>query len=130
MIGVARLDHLVLTVASIEASLAFYGGVLGMAVVTFGEGRKALRFGAQQINLHEAGREFEPKASRPTPGSADLCFIVATALSDVAAHLEAAGVAIELGPVPRTGAAGAFASLYLRDPDGNLIELSEPGRPG
>ncbi|MBZ9937071.1 VOC family protein [Mesorhizobium sp. BR1-1-16] len=129
MIRVARLDHLVLTVASIEASLAFYGGVLGMAVVTFGEGRKALRFGAQQINLHEVGREFEPKASRPTPGSADLCFIVATPLSDVAAHLEAAGVAIELGPVPREGAAGAFASLYLRDPDGNLVELSEPGRP-
>lgn len=124
MIRIARLDHLVLTVASIEASIRFYQGVLGMEDITFAAGRKALRFGRQQINLHEAGRTFEPKAVRPTPGSADLCFIVETPLAEIAAHLAASGVAIELGPVPREGASGAFTSLYLRDPDGNLVELS------
>ena len=125
MIRIARLDHLVLTVASIEASLAFYGGVLGMEVVTFGPARKALRFGRQQINLHQADRTFEPKAAHPLPGSADLCFIVETPLDAVAAHLAASGVSIELGPVPREGAAGPFTSLYCRDPDGNLVEMSE-----
>lgn len=95
-----------------------------MQEVTFGAGRTALRFGGQQINLHQVDRTFEPKALRPTPGSADLCFIVETPLDEVAAHLAAAGIAIELGPLPREGASGAFASLHLRDPDGNLIELS------
>ncbi len=125
MIRVARLDHLVLTVASIEASLAFYAGVLGLEVVTFGAGRKALRFGAQQINLHQADGTFEPKATHPLPGSADLCFIVETEIADVATHLLAHGIATELGPVPREGASGSFLSLYLRDPDGNLVELSQ-----
>ena len=119
-----HLDHLVLTVADVDATLDFYSRVLGMQLVTFGEGRKALAFGNQKINLHQAGREFEPKAERPTPGSADLCFIVATPLDEVIAHLEAHRVAIVEGPVKRTGATGPIRSVYLRDPDLNLIELS------
>ena len=119
-----RLDHLVLTVASIEAATEFYTGVLGMGVVTFGAGRTALTFGTSKINLHEAGKEFEPKARRPTPGSADICLIVEDAIAEVMAELAAAGVSIEEGPVPRTGATGPITSCYLRDPDGNLIELS------
>jgi len=119
-----HLDHLVLTVADIEATVDFYTRVLGMQEVTFGEGRKALAFGQQKINLHQAGREFEPKAERPTPGSADLCFIVATPLDEVVAHLERLGVAIIEGPVQRTGATGPIRSVYVRDPDFNLIELS------
>ncbi|MCQ4325907.1 VOC family virulence protein [Stutzerimonas stutzeri] len=121
-----HLDHLVLTVADIEATVDFYTRVLGMQAVTFGEGRKALAFGNQKINLHQAGREFEPKAERPTPGSADLCFIVATSLEAVVAHLERQGAAIIEGPVQRTGATGPIRSVYLRDPDQNLIELSNP----
>ncbi len=97
-----------------------------MQAVTFGEGRKALAFGNQKINLHQAGREFEPKAERPTPGSADLCFIVATPLAEVITHLQAQQVAIVEGPVQRTGATGPIRSVYLRDPDQNLIELSNP----
>lgn len=124
MIRVERLDHLVLTVASIETSLGFYGGVLGMEIVTFGAGRKALRFGSAQINLHERGREFEPKAERVTPGSADLCFLVETPIEDVVADLEKNGIAVALGPVPREGAAGEIRSVYCRDPDGNLVELA------
>jgi catechol 2,3-dioxygenase-like lactoylglutathione lyase family enzyme len=120
------LDHLVLTVADIEATVDFYTRVLGMLLVTFGEGRKALAFGTQKINLHQVGREFEPKAERPTPGSADLCFIVATRLDDVIAHLNEQGVAIVEGPVQRTGATGPIRSVYVRDPDQNLIELSNP----
>ncbi|MCQ4266267.1 VOC family protein [Stutzerimonas degradans] len=121
-----HLDHLVLTVADIETTVDFYTRVLGMQAVTFGEGRKALVFGQQKINLHQAGREFEPKAERPTPGSADLCFIVATPLAEVVAHLQAQGVAIVEGPVQRTGATGPIRSVYVRDPDFNLIELSNP----
>lgn len=123
---ISHLDHLVLTVADIEATVDFYTRVLGMQAVTFGEGRKALAFGNQKINLHQAGREFEPKAKRPTPGAADLCFIVATPLDRVIAHLEAQDVAIVEGPVQRTGATGPIRSVYLRDPDRNLIELSNP----
>jgi catechol 2,3-dioxygenase-like lactoylglutathione lyase family enzyme len=123
-INIARLDHLVLTVCDIGATMDFYVRVLGMAEVTFGAGRKALAFGGQKINLHQAGREFEPKAARPVPGSADLCFIAETPLADVAAHLAASGVAIEEGPVKRTGACGPILSVYFRDPDGNLIEVS------
>ena len=119
-----HLDHLVLTVADLEATIDFYTRVLGMQVVTFGAGRKALAFGNQKINLHQAGREFEPKAERPTPGSADLCFIVVTPLAEVIAHLQAQQVAIVEGPVQRTGATGPIRSVYLRDPDQNLIELS------
>lgn len=124
MICIDHLDHLVLTVASIEQSCDFYARVLGMGVETFGEGRKALTFGHQKINLHRAGHEFEPKAKRPTPGSADLCFISETSIDDVIAHLQVEAVAIEEGPVRRTGATGPILSVYFRDPDHNLIEVS------
>jgi len=119
-----RLDHFVLTVADVAASCAFYHRVLGMAVVNFGDGRKALAFGQQKINLHAQGREFEPKAEHPTPGAADFCLITGVPLADVAAHLRAEGVAIVEGPVPRTGAGGPIESIYFRDPDGNLVEVA------
>jgi len=119
-----RLDHLVLTVADLAATVGFYTRVLGMAEVTFGDGRTALAFGSSKINLHEAGREFEPKAGRPTPGSADLCLIAAGSLEQVVEDLAAHGVAIEEGPVDRTGATGPIRSVYFRDPDRNLIEVS------
>jgi catechol 2,3-dioxygenase-like lactoylglutathione lyase family enzyme len=119
-----RLDHLVLTVADVGATIDFYTRVLGMSAVAFGDGRRALTFGVSKINLHERGHEFEPKAASPTPGSADLCFVVDEDLDEVARQLEAAGVALEQGPVSRTGAQGSISSLYVRDPDGNLIELS------
>lgn len=122
--NIDRLDHVVLTVRDMEASCAFYTQVLGMELVTFGDGRKALRFGVQKINLHQAGRESEPKAERPTPGSGDLCFIAATPLIEVIAHLRARGVEIIEGPVRKTGAVGPIESVYIRDPDRNLIELS------
>jgi catechol 2,3-dioxygenase-like lactoylglutathione lyase family enzyme len=118
------LDHLVLTVMDVNASCAFYSRVLGMSVVTFGAGRKALTFGAQKINLHQAGQEFEPKAQRPTPGSADLCFLTEVPLPEVQQHLAACGVTISEGPVQRTGAQGPILSVYFRDPDLNLIEVS------
>lgn len=118
------LDHLVLTVADVDASCAFYSRVLGMEVVTFGQGRKALAFGTQKINLHPAGREFEPKAQRPTPGSADLCFLTSVPLTEVQTHLAACGVTVTEGPVQRTGAQGPILSVYFRDPDLNLIEVS------
>ena len=121
---IARLDHLVLTVANIDTTCDFYTRVLGMRVITFGEGRRALAFGAQKINLHQHGHEFEPKAQRPTPGSADLCFITDTPLDEAAAHIRAAGVDIIEGPVRRTGAQGPILSIYFRDPDANLIEVS------
>jgi catechol 2,3-dioxygenase-like lactoylglutathione lyase family enzyme len=124
MIVVDRLDHLVLTVADLERTCDFYSRILGMSVQTFGEGRTALRFGEQKINLHRAGHEFEPKAEHPTPGSADLCFIAETPLADVVAHLGRCGVAIELGPVEREGAAGPILSIYIRDPDANLVEIA------
>lgn len=121
---IERLDHLVLTVRDIDATCAFYTGVMGMSVVTFGAGRKALSFGQQKINLHEAGREFEPKAERPTPGSADLCFIAQGPLQAVVDHLQARAIPILEGPVRRTGALGPILSVYFRDPDLNLIEVS------
>jgi catechol 2,3-dioxygenase-like lactoylglutathione lyase family enzyme len=121
---VDSLDHLVLTVADIPAAVAFYGRALGMEPVTFGEGRTALSFGAQKINLHQTGREFEPRALRPTPGSADLCFLTAIPIDAVIAHLTAEEIAVETGPVRRTGAQGPIVSVYLRDPDGNLLEIS------
>jgi len=121
---VDSLDHLVLTVADVETTCRFYSRVLGMEVVTFGEGRKALQFGSQKINLHQQGREFEPKAARPTPGSADLCFLTSVPLAEVVAHLQSAGVAIVQGPLQRTGATGPILSVYFRDPDGNLIEVA------
>lgn len=124
MIRIDRLDHLVLTVADIVITCDFYSHILGMSVETFAEGRKALKFGAQKINLHQAGHEFDPKAKHPIPGSGDLCFIAETPLADVITHLQASDVAIEEGPVERIGATGRLRSVYLRDPDGNLIEVS------
>ena len=121
-----RLDHLVLTVHDIDASCDFYVRVLGMRVVSFAGGRKALAFGRQKINLHPQGREFEPKARQPTAGSGDLCFLTDIPLSDVIAHLQACDVDIEAGPVERTGAEGPILSVYLRDPDGNLLEIANP----
>lgn len=121
---VDRLDHLVLTVADVEASVAFYERALGMTAVSFAGGRRALAFGGQKINLHPFGHEFEPKAERPTPGSADLCFITDVPLAGVQAHLAACGVAVIEGPVRRTGATGPILSVYFRDPDGNLIEVA------
>ena len=124
-IRIDRLDHLVLTVASIERTSSFYSRVLGMRVVRFGEGRTALAFGAQKINLHEVGSEIEPRAHRPTPGAADLCLVSDTPLDDVVDHLQQCGVAIIEGPVMKTGAVGPIRSVYFRDPDDNLIEVSE-----
>lgn len=120
------LDHLVLTTAHEAACVHFYGTVLGMRLETFGEGRKAFVFGAQKINLHIQGREFEPKALHPTPGALDLCFIAAMSLDAVQARLAEHGVPIECGPVLRTGATGPIRSVYVRDPDHNLIEIAVP----
>ncbi len=123
-IRINRLDHFVLTVASIEAACDFYSRVLGMEVRTFAEGRKSLHFGASKINLHRSGGEFDPKAAKPTPGSADVCLIADTPMEQVVAHLGECGVAVIEGPVRRTGATGTINSVYFRDPDGNLIEVS------
>ncbi|GAW34539.1 virulence protein [Roseovarius sp. A-2] len=124
------LDHLVLTVADIEATIVFYEGTLGMRAEAFrpadGTRRWALRFGRQKINLHPAGAEFEPKAAHALPGTADLCFLSDVPLMAWQAHLAACGVTVEEGPVRRTGAMGPILSLYLRDPDGNLIEIATP----
>jgi catechol 2,3-dioxygenase-like lactoylglutathione lyase family enzyme len=121
---ITALDHLVLTVTDIERSIDFYRRILGMEVLTFAEGRQALRFGRQKINLHPAEGGIEPVANRPTPGSADLCLLLDATLEDALAELAQKGVAVEAGPVKRSGATGALNSIYLRDPDGNLIELS------
>lgn len=120
-----RLDHLVLTTADEDACIAFYVGLLGMRLERFGDDRKALCFGRQKINIHVQGREFEPKAHRPMPGALDLCFIADRPLAEVIARLAASGVHPVEGPVGRTGATGPIRSIYLRDPDRNLIELSE-----
>ena len=122
--NVDRLDHIVLTVADLERTCGFYSDVLGMEVQTFGEGRTALRFGRQKINLHVRGREFEPRGAHPVPGSADVCFIAAIPLPEVIAHLQKLGIPIVEGPVAKTGSTGAMQSVYIRDPDQNLIELS------
>jgi len=118
------LDHLVLTVRDIDTTVSFYTTVLGMDAITFGDGRKALSFGAQKINLHQHGREFEPKAQQPTPGTADLCLLTSIPLTEVLSHLAACDVAVIDGPVQRTGATGPILSVYFRDPDMNLIEVS------
>lgn len=120
------IDHVVLTVRDIPASVAFYTRVLGMREVIFGDDRRALAFGRCKLNLHQAGREFEPKAAHPTSGAADLCLLARTPIADISRQLAAQGVAIEAGPVERTGAQGPLLSVYVRDPDGNLIELSNP----
>ena len=121
---IKNIDHFVLTVASIEETCAFYEKILGMKIEVFGEGRKALMFGNQKINLHEVGKEFEPKADRPTSGAGDFCLITETPITEVMQHLNNCGVEIEDGPVARTGAKGAITSVYFRDPDANLIEVS------
>ncbi len=125
---ISRIDHLVLTVGNIDESCRFYSKTLGMNVVTFGEGRRALSFGQQKINLHQFGNEFEPKAYRPTPGSADICLISTTPMEQVIQHLQAVGIEILEGPVARTGAIGPILSVYFRDPDDNLIEVSVYGK--
>ncbi|MDD9728952.1 VOC family protein [Mameliella sp. AT18] len=128
--AVQSLDHLVLTVADPAATRQFYETVLGMQAERFtpadGSTRWALKFGRQKINLHTAGQEFDPKARRPGPGTADLCFLSETPLAEWQTHLAAQGVTIEEGPLPRTGASGPIRSIYIRDPDGNLIEISNP----
>lgn len=121
---IRSLDHLVLTVADITVTCEFYQRVLGLEVITFGDDRKALQVGTQKINLHQAGAQFEPCADRPTAGSADLCFIAEMPLDKIGEHLQRCGVAIEQGPVPRSGAGGRLMSIYIRDPDRNLLELS------
>ena len=119
-----RINHFVLTVASIANSCAFYEKVLGMNVMEFAKGRKALTFGGQKINLHEVGKEFEPKAISPQPGSPDFCLITDWPMIKIIEHLALCGVKIEEGPVARTGAMGPTTSIYFRDPDGNLVEIS------
>ncbi|WEK70917.1 MAG: VOC family protein [Candidatus Chryseobacterium colombiense] len=121
---IKNIDHLVLTVADIEKSIEFYTQILGFEVVTFGDNRKALTFGNQKINLHQKGKEFEPKADHPTPGSADLCFISKTDIDDVLEELQQKNIEITEGIVDRTGALGKIKSVYFRDPDLNLIEVS------
>ena len=125
-----RIDHIVITAFDIDRTIAFYSKVMGMKPVTFAGGRRGLAFGRQKINLHQAGREFEPKALKPMPGSMDLCFITETPLVEVISHLEAHGVVIAQGPVEKTGALGPMMSVYFRDPDGNLVEVSNYGEHG
>lgn len=123
-IQLERIDHIVLTVKNLQATCAFYTRVLGMRETTFEQNRKALVFGETKINLHEAGKEFDPKAQCPTPGSADICLITRDPIEKVLTHVRANNIEIIDGPVKRTGAAGLMESVYFRDPDGNLIEVS------
>jgi catechol 2,3-dioxygenase-like lactoylglutathione lyase family enzyme len=121
---ITGLDHLVLTVRDLDATVRFYVDGLGMRLETFGEGRKALHFGSQKINLHVAGHEFEPKAAHPTPGSGDLCFLSERPLAEISERLALLGYPIIDGPVARAGATGPIRSIYTRDPDGNLVEIA------
>jgi catechol 2,3-dioxygenase-like lactoylglutathione lyase family enzyme len=121
---IRKLEHFVLTVRDIEKTISFYVSVMGMKKEVFGQGRVALRYGDQKINLHELGNEFEPKAANPMPGSADLCFITKTPLNEAMSHVRSFGVEIIEGPVQRTGARGSILSFYFRDPDNNLIEVA------
>ena len=121
---IEALDHLVLTVADMDATVTFYTRVLGMQVITFGEGRRALVFGQQKINLHPASAPLRPHAKSPQAGSADICFLTSTPLDEEIAKLDVCGILIEAGPVARTGATGPIRSVYCRDPDGNLIEVA------
>ena len=118
-----RIDHLVLTVKDIEATCTFYTNVLGMEIETFAEGRKALKFGNQKLNLHQKGKEFEPKADHPTPGAIDICFITTDTIEQLKAELENKNIQTQ-GIFERTGATGKIRSIYFRDPDQNLIEVS------
>ena len=122
--NIDRIDHVVMTVRSVDATCAFYEHVLGMQPVTFAGGRRALAFGRQKINLHEAGREFEPKAHLAAPGTLDICLVTTTPLPQVIEHLARCNVTIIEGPVAKTGATGPLLSVYFRDPDQNLIEVS------
>ena len=121
---VTSFNHLVLTVKNIDHTCDFYQRGLGMEVRTFGDGRKALHFGPHKFNLHQQGHEIDPKAAHPTPGSADFCLLTETPLAEVIAHLAHENLPIELGPVRRDGATGPILSVYLRDPDQNLVEIS------
>jgi len=121
---ISTLDHLVLTVKDLDKTASFYVTVMGMKKEVFGSGRVALKYGSHKINLHEFGKEFEPKAHEPTPGSADLCFLTPTPLNDAMAHVKSCGVEIIEGPVERTGAKGPIRSFYFRDPAHNLIEVA------
>ncbi|EIN05328.1 Glyoxalase/Bleomycin resistance protein/Dihydroxybiphenyl dioxygenase [Punctularia strigosozonata HHB-11173 SS5] len=124
-IAVSHLDHFVITASDIDATIAFYASALGMRVVSFANGeRRALHFGSQKINLHQQGKEFEPKARVATPGSQDLCFITTTPISGVLSHLASLDIPVVEGPVKRTGAQGPMLSVYVRDPDGNLVEIA------
>jgi len=124
---IKSIDHFVLTVASIDATVAFYRDALGFGVEVFGpQNRTALTFGAQKINLHEVGKEFSPRARVATAGSGDFCLLAETPVADIAEHLKGHGIEIEEGPVPKTGATGSITSIYFRDPDGNLVEVSNP----
>lgn len=125
-IAIDGLDHLVLTVQSVDRTVAFYTGILGMRVERRTGRPTALHFGAQKFNIHQAGREFEPKARLPTPGGGDFCLLTAMPIDRVVAALERAGVTIEVGPVAREGACGPMISVYFRDPDGNLVEVARP----
>ncbi|MCO5784663.1 VOC family protein [Citrobacter meridianamericanus] len=121
---ISHLDHLVLTTRDVRSCLDFYSGILGMEVIRFGEGRVALQFGQQKINIHEYGGEIKPRAHLPVPGSLDLCLIISISTEELLAHLDIHGIGIAEGPVSRTGARGEIQSVYIRDPDLNLIELS------
>ena len=121
---ITELDHLVLTVKNIDVTCEFYSKILGLSVIEFAEGRKALQFGQQKFNLHQAGKEFEPKADKPTVGAIDLCLISETPLKKVIDELKQKSIAIEEGPIERTGATGKLLSVYIRDPDNNLIEIA------
>ena len=123
---IRAIDHLVLTVADIDATSEFYERVLGAQSISFAEGRRALQIGQQKINLHPITNSYTPKAKTPQPGSADLCFLTDAALTTWQTHLKSCGVKILAGPVPRTGAMGPIESIYLYDPDANLIEISRP----
>jgi len=126
---ITALDHLVLTVRDLDATLRFYVEGLGMELREFDGGRKALHFGNQKIHLHLAGHEIEPKAAHPTPGSADLCFLTEQPLAEISERLETLGFPLILGPVPRLGATGPMLSIYTRDPNGNLIEIARRTTP-
>lgn len=121
---ISHIDHLVLTVKNIEKTIAFYSTVLGMREITFGDNRKALQFGNQKINLHNAEQPIAPHAYRPTPGSADICFITDLSMTQIIDQLNTHKIKIIQGPIERMGAITQLISVYFQDPDKNLIELS------
>ena len=124
LLEIDRIDHFVLTVSDVERTCEFYKDVLGVEAITFSGGRRALWFGEQKINLHQSGREFEPRAAHPAPGAADFCLITRASLDEVVRRLDSNNVEIVEGPMPKEGALGTMNSVYFRDPDGNLIEVS------